>query len=141
MFDTSPRTLRLLAALVWYSGAAVLYVKSISLLLEAERINPHQTWTWLAVLAGLIIGGIKARYLFNQLCLKNLTRIKALEHPKLWQFYRVRFFIFLLLMVSLGGFLSGLAYGDYPMLIVVAVIELSVATALLGSSNCFWGDQ
>ncbi len=141
MFNTSLRTLKLLAALVWFSGVVVLFIKSSSLFLEAEGINPEQPWTWLAVLAGLVLGGIKARYLFSRLCFKNLKRIDALEQPKLWHFYRARFFIFLFLMVSSGAFLSRQAHGDYSMLIAVAVVELSVGTALLGSSNCFWREQ
>ncbi len=141
LFNTSPRTLKLLAALVWYGGAVILFIKSTSLLLEAEKINPDQPLTWLAVLSGLVLGGIKAKYLFNRLCLNNLRRIDALKQPKFWQFYRVRFFIFLFFMISLGSSLSRLAHGDFPMLIAVAVVELSVATALLGSSACFWREQ
>ena len=138
MFNASPRTLKLLASWVWYSGFIVLFIKSSKLLLEAERINPDQIWTWLAFLGGLSIGGIKAKFLFNKLCIKNLHRIDALKQPKLWHFYRTRFFIFLCLMIILGHFLSQMAHGNYPMLITMAIIELSVATALLGSSYCFW---
>jgi len=138
ILNTSARTLKTLAALVWYSGAVVLFIKSTSLLLEAERVNPHQLLTWLAVFCGLLFGVIKAKYLFNRLCIKNLRRIDALDKPKLWQFYRLYFFIFLFLMVLLGTFLSQQAHGNYSMLIVMAAIELSVATALLGSSHCFW---
>ena len=138
MFNTSPRSLKILASLVWYSGFIVLFIKSSKLLLEAEKINPDQSWTWLALIAGVIIGGIKAKYLYAKLCIKNLHRIDTLEQPKIWHFYRMRFFIFLSLMVILGLFLSKMAHGNYPMLITMAIIELSVATALLGSSYCFW---
>ena len=141
MFNTSLHTLKLQAALVWYSGAVVLFIKSASLLLEAERINPDQLWTWLAILGGLVLGGVKAKHIFSRICIKNLRRIDALEQPKFWQFYRIRFFIFLLTMIVLGTFLSRLAHGNYSMLIAVAVIDLSVATALLGSGRCFWRDQ
>ena len=141
MFNTSPRTLKLLAALVWASGFVVLFIKGGSLLIEAERIHPDQAWTWLAILGGLTIGGIKAKYLFSRLCIKNLRRIDALLQPKIWHFYRARFFIFLLCMTSLGAFFSRLAADNYPMLLVVAVVDLSVATALLGSSYCFWKKQ
>ena len=141
MFGASTRTLKLLASLVWYSGAVVLYIKSSGLLLEAESINPGQVWIWLAILGGLIIGVIKAKYLFKRLCIKNLKRIDALDKPKLWHFYRLRFFIFLFTMIVLGHFLSGQAHANYPMLIIMAVVELSIATALLGSSNCFWKEQ
>ena len=138
MFNTNTRTLKLLASLVWYSGSAVLFIKSAVLLLDASRINPEQSWIWLAVLLGLMIGGIKARYLFKRLCSKNLKRIDALDQPKLWQFYRMRFFTFLLSMIVLGAFLSQWAQGNYSLLITMAIVEISVATALLGSSHCFW---
>lgn len=141
MFNTSLRTLKLLAAIVWLSGAVVLFIKSTGLLLAAELINPDQPWTWLAVLGGLAIGGIKAKRVFNQICLKNLRRIDTLEQPKLWGFYRVRFFIFLLVMATLGSFLSQMVHGNYPLLITVAVVDLSVATALLVSGNCFWREK
>jgi len=138
MLYSSTRTLILLASLVWYCGAVVLFFKSSKLLLEAQSINSNQIWIWLAVLSGLIIGGIKAKYLFKRLCTKNLKRINALSKPKLWQFYRIRFFIFLLSMILLSSFISRLAHGHYPALITMAIVEISIATALLGSSNCFW---
>ncbi len=138
MFNTSSHRLKLLAALVWYIGVIVLLFKSSNLLLAAEKLNPGQLWTGLAVIGGLVLGVIKAKYLFRRLCLKNLIRIDALKQPKLWHFYRWRFFIFLFSMITLGGYLSRLAEGDYVMLIVIAFVELSVAIALLGSSGCFF---
>ena len=138
MFNSSTRLLRLLASLVWYSGAVVLAFKSSRLLIEAHSIKPELLWLWLAVLAGLVIGFIKAKYLFKRLCIKNLKRIDTLKRAKLWQFYRLPFFFFLLMMIVLGSFISQLVHGNYSMLITMAVIEVSLATALLGSSHCFW---
>jgi hypothetical protein len=140
-FSASRHTLKVLAALVWFSGSVVLYIKSSSLLFEAETIRPDQVWPWLAVLAGLVIGGVKAKYVFSRICFKNLSRIAALEQPRLWDFYRMRFFFFLLSMMTLGSFLSQFAHGNYSILIAVAVLDTSVATALLGSSNCFWREK
>ncbi len=136
--NSSSSTLKLLASLVWYSGAVVLSFKSSRLLLEAQSINPNHVWIWLAVLGGLMIGLIKAKYLFKRLCIKNLKRIDTLESPRLWQFYRTGFFIFLLAMILLGSFISQLAHGNYTALITMAIVEVSLATALLGSSSCFW---
>jgi hypothetical protein len=138
MFTSSPYTLKLLAAVVWYSGVVILLIKSSSLFLEANRINPNQLWTVVAFLAGLILGSIKAKYIFKQLCFKNLRRIDTLKQPKIWNFYRIHFFIFLFLMITLGTFLSRAAQGDYLQLITVAIIDVSIAIALLGSSPCFW---
>ena len=141
LFDASPRSLKLLAALVWYSGFVVLYIKASMLLVEADKINTDQIWTWLALLLGLIIGGLKAKYLYRRLCINNLKRINALKQAKIWHFYRMRFFIFLFSMIALGLFLSQWVHGNYSMLLTLAVLELSIATALLGSSHCFWKEQ
>lgn len=138
MFNVSHLALKMLAALVWYSGFGVLYFKSINLLLRAEMLKPGQYWIWLAVISGLIIGVIKAKYLYKRLCIKNLIRINALHQAKLWQFYRLRFFIFLLSMILLGSYFSRQIHDNYSMLIFMATLEISIATALLGSSHCFW---
>jgi len=141
MLDCSTRTLKLLAAMVWYSGAVVLFYKSSRLLLKAQSIDSGQAWIWLAVLAGIIIGALKAKYLFKRVCIKNLKRINTLKTPKFWQFYRTHFYFFLLAMIILGSFISRLAHGNYIALITMAIIEVSLATALLASSHCFWKEQ
>ncbi|MES9904558.1 MAG: hypothetical protein ABW168_18010 [Sedimenticola sp.] len=137
MFDTSRHTLKLLAALVWVIGIVVLFIKSGSLLAEAGRVNPDHPGVWFGALGGVMLGGVKAKYLFSWLCIKNLRRIDGLEQPKIWQCYRLRFFLFLFAMIFLGSFLSQQASGNYIQLIAMAVVELSVGTALLGSSYCF----
>ncbi|MBL3528247.1 MAG: hypothetical protein JMN27_03255 [gamma proteobacterium endosymbiont of Lamellibrachia anaximandri] len=138
MLNTSSLTLKRLAALVWYIGVVVLLIKSTGLFLEAARSGADPLWVMLAILCGVVIGWIKAKYLFIKVCNRNLKRIDALKQPMLWQFYRMRFFVFLALMVSLGAYLSKWAQGDPQMLIAVAVVELSIATALFVSSHCFW---
>jgi len=138
MSVTSTRRLEVLAALVWYAGGIVLLLKGSSLLVEAEALRPAQNWPWLAVVAGLFFGGLKARYLFSKSCRKNLSRIDALERPKLWQFFRPGFFVMLTVMILAGAALSRLAHNNYPFLIGVGTLDLSLATALLGSSHVFW---
>ena len=141
MFNSSTNTLKLLASLVWFCGAIVLSYKSFRMLLEAQSINSNQTWIWLAILAGIIIGLVKAKYLFKRVCIKNLRRIDALKTPKFWQTYRTHFYFFLLAMIILGSSISRLAHGNYAALIAVATIEISLSTALLGSGSCFWKKQ
>ena len=141
MFNTSARTLRFLALLLWYIGVIVLSFKGTILLLEAQTINPDKTHVLLIIAGGLLLGAIKAKYLFTRLCINNLNRIKALKKPKLWEFYRFRFFLFLFSMIMLSNFISQQAQGNYSILITMSFIEISLATALLVSSYSFWKYQ
>jgi len=136
MFTVSTRTLNILTALIWYIGALVLLLKGASLLLEADSLSPAAAaWPWLA---GLLFGSLKARYLFSRSCRKNLARIAALEQPRIWQCYRPKFFAALAVMIMAGAISSRLAHQNYPLLIGVGVLDISLATALFGSSVIFW---
>ena len=141
MLTASAKTIKNTAALIWVTGAIILSIKSSSLLIQATIISPDLPWVWIAVLTGLVIGTIKTKFLFTRLCYKNLKRIDELKQPKLWQCYRPQFFIFLFLMISLGAYMSRTSEGDYFMLLGVAIVDLSIATALFGSSICFWRKQ
>ena len=138
MLTVSHRALNILAALVWYVGGIVLLIKGCSLLMEAEILQPDQHWPWTAAGVALLIGAIKAKFLFAKSCRKNLTRIAALKQPKIWQFFRPIFFLFLSLMILTGAALSRLAHGNYPFLLGVAGVDITIAIALLGSSYVFW---
>jgi hypothetical protein len=138
---TIVRTLKILAALFWYIGGIVLVLKGISLLIKADTLKPEQNWTWLAIVIGLLIGGLKAKYLFSKSCKKNLTRIDLLSEPKVWQFFRPGFFLFLLIMIVTGVTLSRVAHNNYIFLISVAILDISIATALIGSSYVFWKEK
>jgi len=136
--NVSARTLNLLAAAVWIIGGLVLLWKGGSLLVQAEGLQPDRVWPCLAVVAALLLGGLKGRSLFRKSCQRNLERIAALEQPKIWQFFRPGFFLALAVMIATGATLSRLAHGNYPFLIAVATLDLSLAVALLGSSTVFW---
>lgn len=136
--DQARKTLRLIAGLIWISGGIILLLKGSSLLLQADALRPGRQWAWLAIPAGLLIGGIKTELIFETACRRNLDRIAVLEEPRIWLAYRPRFYLFLLAMIILGGTLSRLAQGHYGGLTAMAVLDLSLATALLGSSRLFW---
>jgi hypothetical protein len=141
LLTVSYRILNILAALVWYAGGIVLMIKGCSLLMEAELLQSDRHWPWTAAAGALLIGGIKAKFLFAKSCRKNLARIAALKQPKIWQFFRPVFFFFLLLMILTGAALSKLAHGNYPFLLGVAAVDITIAIALLGSSFVFWKNQ
>lgn len=138
MFDVSVRTLKILSAVVWYGGCVVLLFKSWALLKEALFLRPGSAWPWGVVVIGVVLGGLKARYLFSGGCEKNLQRIQSLEQPKIWQFFRKRFFFFLLVMIVLGVSLSRGAHHHFAFLLCVAALDLSIGVALMGSSYMFW---
>lgn len=138
MLAVSTRCLNILAALIWYIGGLVLLLKGVSHLAEAEALEPGQAWPWLAVVAALALGILAAKYLFSKSCQKNLDRIAALDQPRIWHFFRPGFFVSLAIMIAAGATLSRLAHNDYPFLIGVALLDLHLAIALLGSSWVFW---
>lgn len=139
MINVSHKVLKFISALVWYTGGLVLILKGSSLLLEADYLKPGQTWpTRTALFSGLLIGALKAKFIFCKSCKNNLKRIDSLENPKVWQFFKPWFFVFLLLMIITGAILSRNAHNNYSFLIGVAILDFSIATALLGSSYIFW---
>lgn len=138
MLTVSARTLKILAAATWYIGSFVLLLKGGMFLMQAAAMKPEQSWPWLAALAGVIIGSLKAKFLFSRSCRKNLKRIAALKQPRAWLFFRPGFFVFLICMILLGAALSRTAQGHYMTSIGMAILDISIGTALLGSSYIFW---
>ena len=133
----SKRTVKAVAAIVWLTGGVVLLLKATSLLAQANALQPGSGWLQVAVVVALLIGAIKARYIFSAFCRSNLDRIAALEKPQLWQAFRPRFYLFLAAMILLAAILSKLATGSYPGLIAVAMLDISIGVALLGSAMAF----
>jgi hypothetical protein len=132
------KTLKNLALLVWYIGFMALSLKSYRLFNEAYTINNNLTYLIVFILLGFLLSLLKTKYIFTHSCKNNLQRIEQLEHPKIWQFYRVGFFIFLIGVISLGAFLSHQASGNYYFLVSVAVVDMALALALFFSSFEFF---
>jgi hypothetical protein len=137
VLPVSKNALKTLAAIVWLSGAIVLLLKGASLFAQAIALQPGKPWAWWPIAAAVLIGAAKARYLFGKFCRKNLDRINALDDPQLWQAFRPRFYMFLTTMVLLGATLSRLAIGNYPALIALVILDISIGVALLGSMRMF----
>lgn len=138
LFPASPRSLKILAALLWYSGGLVLLTKGLGLLTAAIGLQAGWAWPAVVLASALLIGSLKVHYIFKPSCRRNLQRIAGLRDPKLWQFYRPGFFLFLCAMIVLGRYLSSSVLGSYAGLLAVATLDLSLATALFGSSTVFW---
>ncbi|MBK8164872.1 MAG: hypothetical protein IPK64_02790 [bacterium] len=134
----APRTLNILAAVTWYAGAVSLLRKGVSLLAKEHARDPEGLGLWLALGAGLLLGGLKARFVFSANCRRNLARIAALPDPRLWQFFRPGFFVALAAMITAGVLLSRLARVEPRAICYVAALDLAIGLALLGSSLVFW---
>ena len=137
MLNTSKGTLKWLAAAVWIIGGIVLLLKTNSLFSEAYSLHTDETIIGLAVVGGILFGGAKSYFLFRKSCRRNLARIDDLSQPKIWQFFTLKFFFSLALMITAGATLSRMAHGNYPFLIGVAILDLSIGVALLSSSIIF----
>ena len=135
----SPRTLKLLALLTWIIGGVVLFLKGYALITEADGLRPGQAMNFLPVFIAAAVGSLKARHLFLPSCRRNLVRIESLTEPKLWQFFRPTFFVFLLCMILLGAWMSRQASGNYGVLLAVSSVDLTLSVALLGSLVGFRG--
>ena len=136
--NVSQRTLRIIAAIIWYIGGFVLLVKGGELIKNAYLIDAQSIWTTTAPILGIIIGLLKGRFLFSQSCKKNITRINALIHPRIWQCYRPGMLIFLAIVIPAGVWMSRAASGNFMYLCLVGALDLSLACALLSSSVVFW---
>ena len=128
---------KIAAGAVWLSGSVFLALKGGDLLAEALAMRPERAWTWAVVPAGLLIGAIKSVFIFEKVCRKNLDRIAALERPRIWHAFRWGFYPALAAMIFCGAMLSRLASGNYPGLVATAVLDFSLATALLASARLF----
>ena len=138
MPHTSPQILRILAAIVWMGGSIALALKGSALLAEADQHRPDHPWVWYAGIAGIAAGILKGIFLFHKAGVKNLKRIFSLQQPRIWEFYRPRFFLFMFSMIILGRLLTMLATGKFAFLLFVAALDISIATALAGSFMVFF---
>ncbi|MCF6238231.1 MAG: hypothetical protein L3J79_05380 [Candidatus Marinimicrobia bacterium] len=134
----SHRTLKILAAILWYIGVYILLTKGWELARDAHDLEPTKRGQLISWLGGISVGLVKTRFIFRRSCARNMARIDALEAPKVWQFYRYQFFFALSLMTMLGAFLSRVSQGNHTFLVGVAILDISIGTALLLSSWIFW---
>ena len=131
-------TVMILAAFVWCSGGIALLLKGGALAKSAYALQPDDIWTFLTPVLGIMIGLIKAKFIFIKSCRKNIVRIKALESPRFWQFFRPGMLLFLAIIIPAGAWMSRSAAGKYLYLCIVCALDLSICTGLLVSSMMFW---
>lgn len=134
----SHATLKLLAAAVWYSGGLVLLWNGGERLLDAVASPAAPAWPLTAGLLGLGIGVVQGRTVFRRACVRNLRRIRALESPRAWQFFRPGFFLALAAMVGGAAALAVIAETGPVATVLVGAVDWVIAFSLLVSGEAFW---
>jgi len=117
-------TLMIIAAIVWYGGSIAVLFKGGVLVKGAYALDNQSLWAFTAPVVGVAIGLVKARYIFNHACKKNVLRIRALPHPRIWQFFRPGMLVFLAIIIPTGAWMSRMAVGEFSYLCGVAALDL-----------------
>ena len=138
MFNTSRKTLINISAVVWVVSAIILLIKGILLLKAAHIISESITIISVVVISALLIGLLKSKLVMIKFCRKNISRINNIAKPKMYQFFEIKFFIFLALMILTGITLSRFAAGDYSFLLAIGGLDFALSTALFSSSMVFF---
>ena len=131
---TRMKTVIALALAMWLGGATALVLKGVSLLRSAYSMDEAAAWPLIALVTGVIVGALKARFIMSRSAHKNIARIRALPEPRLWQFFSGPFFVALAAMIGAGVTMSGSAAGHFKWLCVVGGVDMSIGVALLLSS-------
>lgn len=112
--------------------------KGGTLIAEAHAMDESSAIALASGFGGVLIGLLKARYIFGHNCRRNLARIAALPDPRPWQCFRPGFLVFLAIIIPTGAMMSRAADGNFVWMCVVGGVDLSLATALFVSSSWFW---
>jgi hypothetical protein len=138
---TSKRLLVILAAVVWYVGGIMLFRSGYELTKMAVAMRAGEIWPWIFILMGITLGVVQAVTIFSRACRKNINRIRQLEDPKIWQFFRPAFFLALGIMITSGIILDHFSKGNYFFMLGVAALDFALTISLLGSSYIFWTER
>lgn len=129
--EVTNKQLKTMAFIFWFMGVLPLSIKAFLLFREAYLLDSDILKLSFYIFLGIIVALLKTKFIFIKSCRKNIQRIENLEKPKIWNFYRLGFFIFLATVIILGAVFSRLALGHYWALILVGIIDMSVGFALL----------
>jgi len=134
----SKQLLIVLAAVVWYIGGFMLFRSGYELINTAKTLRSGLSWHWVAIIFGIGLGIVQALTIFTRSCRRNIQRIRSLNDPKIWQFFRPGFFLALAVMITTGVLLDHFSQGRYFFMLFVAALDFALAISLLGSSYLFW---
>jgi hypothetical protein len=129
------------AAVMWLVGLSFLLVRGVGFLIELERIaHPAVYWVALIVIAGIIIGAIKARFILIRYADKAVARIQTRGHACYFGFFAPTSWLFILVMM--GGGVALRQFTPLPHytwgLVFLATLYIAVGTGLTIADRIFW---
>ena len=134
---TSPRVLKQLAGVIWLLVGVMLLVRSGPMLVEAHR-DSGLGWTIFAAITGLLLGGVKGRYVLWKTARQNRRRLETLSSAPVWQVFTGKTWLLVVGMVGLGLALrAGASAGWYPWA-PVAGLYAGIGAALGVSSMAYF---
>jgi hypothetical protein len=124
-----------MAAAVWIGGVVACSEKGTTLLLAAhEDMASHTKWiVFLCAALGVFTGLVLGYFLFIPILKKNIDRIVHLESPRIYDCYRLRFWVFLMIVGGGGSILTNMYAEDAQSMAIIGGLDISVGLSL-GSS-------
>jgi len=127
----SHKLLLSIAALIWFTGGLFLLFKGYDLIAGAYTVRQNIPAPAAFLLAGLLLGIIKAVFIFNKSSIENIERIRKLDRPEVWQFYKPGLQVFLIIIIPSGIMLSKFSSGTFYPALSVGAVDISIGTALI----------
>ncbi len=123
------------AAIIWLVGASILLVRGFTFL--------HDKWVVPIVVAALVIGFAKERYILGNYARKAVVRIHRRGKACYFGFFSMKSWLFIVVMMGGGIALRHSVLADSRDIIpwgrdVLAVIYVAVGTALAYADRVYW---
>jgi hypothetical protein len=129
------------AAIMWMVGLGFLLGFGIKFVVDLFAMHKLPAWSFaIIVIAALVIGAIKARYILIRYADKAVARIQHRGHACYFGFFGWSSWGFILVMMGGGAFLrlgTPLPHMEWG-LVFLAVLYIAVGTGLAIADRIFW---
>ena len=129
------------AAILWMVGLGFLLGFGIKFVVDLYAMNKLPVWAFaIIVIAAIVIGVVKARYILIRYADKAVARIQRRGHACYFGFFGWSSWVFILVMMGGGAFLRlGTQLPNTPAgLIFLAILYIAVGTGLAIADRIFW---
>ena len=129
------------AAVLWLVGLGFLLVRGVGFLITLAGMTHWSVLALMAiVIAGIVIGAIKARYILIKYADKAVARIQTRGHACYFGFFAPTSWLFILVMM--GGGIALRQFTPLPHytwgLVFLSTLYIAVGTGLAIADRIFW---